>query len=209
MRSPSVVAAVAAASLALAGTVTAGAASAAPGGATRDPKRINALTAKAYTWGLAPEFVRRFAKYNSLINAPINQLKYGSTAAAWNTSGTNAGDASVLYLNSFVDFTKTDALVLTVPPSRKQYYVVNYLDNFINTVGSIGTRTTPSSKTTSYLLVGPESQYAGPQARHHQGLPVPGDGLGHQPELDAHPDPRRQPDRREQPRRRPRACSRT
>ena len=130
-------------------------------GVAMSPKRIKALTAKAYTWGLAPEFVRRFAKYNSLINAPINHLKYGSTPAGWNTSGTNAGDASVLYLNSFVDFTKTDAMVLSVPPSRKQYYVVNYLDNFINTVGSVGTRTTPSGRMTSYLLVGPESKYAG------------------------------------------------
>ena len=174
MRAWSLVAAVAASSIAFAGSATAvaapspspppgttAAAARTPSTVAMNPKRIKALTAKAYTWGLAPEFVRRFAKYNSLINAPINQLKYGSTAAAWNTSGTNAGDASVLYLNSFVDFTKTDALVLTVPPSRNQYYVVNYLDNFINTVGSIGTRTTPQSKATSYLLVGPESQYAG------------------------------------------------
>lgn len=128
--------------------------------AAMDPDRIEELAARAYIWGLAPEFVLRFAKYNSLINAPINSLKYGSTAAAWNNSGTNAGDASVLYLNSFVDFTKAEALVLTVPPSRNQYYVVNYLDNFINTVGSIGTRTTPSEKPTHYLLVGPESKYA-------------------------------------------------
>lgn len=127
----------------------------------KNTKRIKALAAEAYTWGLAPQFVYRFSKYNSFVNAPINKLKYGSVPAAWNNSATNAGDASVLYLNSFIDFTKVDELVLTVPPSAENYFVVNYLDNFINTVGSIGTRTTPSARTTTYLLVGPDSKYAG------------------------------------------------
>ena len=58
------------------------------------------------------------------------------------------------------DFSTGEELVLTVPPSRNQYYVVNYLDNYINTIGSIGTRTTPSDESTSYLLVGPTSKYA-------------------------------------------------
>jgi hypothetical protein len=50
--------------------------------------------------------------------------------------------------------------VLTVPPSRSDYYVVNLLDAFINSVGSIGTRTTPSNRPQTYLLAGPTSRYA-------------------------------------------------
>ena len=115
----------------------------------------------AYIWGLAPEFTYRFAKYNTTIAAPYNALTYGRNPAAWNNSATNAGDASVLYINGFMDFTNGEELVLTIPPSRSQYYVVNYLDNYINTIGSIGTRTTPSTEETHYLLVGPNSRYAG------------------------------------------------
>ncbi len=123
-------------------------------------KQIRELTAQATVWALAPEFVYRFSLYNELINAPINALKYGQNAAAWNNSGSNAGDSSVLYLNGFVDFNETDELVLTVPPTTDSYYVANYLDSFINTIGSIGNRTTPSSTVTSYLLVSPDSPYA-------------------------------------------------
>jgi hypothetical protein len=54
----------------------------------------------------------------------------------------------------------TKELVLTVPPSKTDYYVVNVLDDFINTVGSIGTRTTPSTRAQTYLIVGPTSPYA-------------------------------------------------
>jgi Protein of unknown function (DUF1254) len=49
---------------------------------------------------------------------------------------------------------------MTVPPSADDYYVVNLLDGFINTVGSIGTRTTPSTKAQTYLIAGPTSRYA-------------------------------------------------
>ncbi len=122
---------------------------------------IRTLAAQAYIWGLAAQFTYRFAKYNTTISSPMNALTYGMNPAAWNNAGTNAGDASVIYINGFMDFSSGDELVLTVPPSRNQYYVVNYLDSFINTVGSIGTRTTPSDQTTSYLLVGPKSKYAG------------------------------------------------
>ena len=38
-----------------------------------------------------------------------------------------------------------------------------------------------------------------PQTRHHQGVPLPGDGIGHQPQLDADPDPGRQPGRCQRP----------
>src|SRR5262249_51447286 len=54
----------------------------------------------------------------------------------------------------------TKELVLTVPPSEHDYYVVNLLDAFINSVGSIGTRTTPAASAQSYLLAGPTSRYA-------------------------------------------------
>jgi hypothetical protein len=125
-----------------------------------NPQVIKALAAEAYVWGLAPEFVQRFSTYNTTLSAPMNALEYGATPAAWNNAATNAGDSSVLYINGFTDFSKTPALVLTVPPSKQQYYVVNYLDDYINTIGSIGTRTTPSDVPTSYLLVGPNSPYA-------------------------------------------------
>lgn len=133
------------------------AAAARPGASLADIRR---LAAEAYVWGLGPEFTWRFAKYNTTISAPINALTYGVSPAAWNNSATNAGDASIIYINGFTDFSKNAELVLTVPPSRDQYYVVNYLDNYINTIGSIGTRTTPSDTDTSYLLVGPNSRYA-------------------------------------------------
>ena len=38
--------------------------------------------------------------------------------------------------------------------------MVNLLDAFVNSVGSIGTRTTPSKKAQTYLLAGPTSRYA-------------------------------------------------
>ena len=131
-----------------------------PAAGATNPAVIQSLAAAAYVWGLAPEFVQRFSTYNTTISAPLNALEYGSTPAAWNNAATNAGDSSVLYLNGFTDFSKTPALVLTVPASSNQYYVVNYLDDYINTIGSVGTRTTPSNGPTSYLLVGPNSPYA-------------------------------------------------
>ena len=125
-----------------------------------DPAVITALAAEAYLWGLGPEFIERFSLYNTIIGAPFNAFKYGSVPAAWNNEATNAGDASVLYVNGFVNFDESPELVLTVPPSRNQYYVVAYMDAYPNSIGSIGTRTTPSDTTTSYLLVGPKSPYA-------------------------------------------------
>jgi hypothetical protein len=130
-------------------------------------KRIQNLAKEAYIWGLAPEFVYRFEKYNDLVTAKRNTLGGGSgVAAAWNNNATNAGDASVLYLNSMMDLSgkkgrgRTKELVLTVPPSQNDYYVVNLLDAFINSVGSIGTRTTPSTEPQTYLIAGPTSRYA-------------------------------------------------
>lgn len=110
-------------------------------------------------WGLAPEFTYRFSLYNTIRHAPMNQLSYGDPAT-WNNDSTNAANSSVLYLNGFMDFTTVDALVLTVPPSDSDYFVVNYLDAYIQTLGSIGKRTTPTSQTTHYLLVGPDSPYS-------------------------------------------------
>ncbi len=127
---------------------------------TTNPAVIKALAATAYIWGLGPEYIERFSQYNTIIGAPFNTLKYGPVPAAWNNEATNAGDASVLYISGFLNFEETPELVITVPPSRKQYYVVAYMDAYANTIGSIGTRTTPSNTMTSYLLVGPKSRYA-------------------------------------------------
>jgi hypothetical protein len=100
-----------------------------------------------------------------LVTAPRNTFG-GGLVAAWNNAATNAGDASVLYLNAMLDLSGqqgrggTKELVLTVPPSQTNYYVASLLDDFINTVGSIGTRTTPSTRAQTYLLAGPTSRYA-------------------------------------------------
>jgi hypothetical protein len=143
------------------------------GRAATEPAVIKALAAEAYLWGLGPEFIERFSKYNTIIGAPFNAFKYGSVPAAWNNEATNAGDASVLYLTGFVNFDESPELVLTVPPSRNQYYVVAYYDAYANTVGSIGTRTTPSGAMTSYLLVGPKSPYANKQTAEIHGYQYP------------------------------------
>src|SRR6059036_2631301 len=91
--------------------------SAVEAGSATDPAIIKALAADAYVWGLGPEFIERFSKYNTIIGAPFNTLKYGSVPAAWNNDATNAGDASVLYVSGFVVVDQTPELVLTVPPS--------------------------------------------------------------------------------------------
>lgn len=137
------------------------------------PAIIKALAADAYIWGLGPEFIERFSEYNTIIGAPFNALTYGSVPAAWNNDATNAGDASVLYISGFVNFDESPELVLTVPPSRNQYYVVAYYDAYANTIGSIGTRTTPSDALTSYLLVGPKSPYANKQTAKIHGYEYP------------------------------------
>jgi hypothetical protein len=131
-----------------------------------DPVKIAALAADAYEWGVAPEFVYRFSKYNELVTAPSNTFGGGAAPAAWNNQGTNAGDSSVVYMNTFLDLGGgkgrggTKELVLTVPPSRNDYYIASVLDAFINTLGSIGTRTTPSTRAQTYLLTGPTSRHA-------------------------------------------------
>ncbi|MBV9334303.1 MAG: DUF1254 domain-containing protein, partial [Solirubrobacterales bacterium] len=147
-------------------TVSPRSAAAASSSPTTNPVLIKKLATKAYVWGLAPEFIYRFLKYNTLVTAPLNTFGGGSAAAAWNNNATNAGDASVLYLNAMIDLSGrrgrggTKELVLTVPPSNTSYYVVNLLDDFINTVGGVGTRTTPSTRAQTYLIVGPTSRYA-------------------------------------------------
>ena len=49
-----------------------------------DPAEIAALAAEAYIWGLGPEYIERFSKYNTIIGAPFNALTYESVPAAWN-----------------------------------------------------------------------------------------------------------------------------
>ena len=130
-----------------------------------DPAKIETLAKDAYIWGVAPEFIYRFSNYNELVTAPVNTFGGAGAAAAWNNQGTNAGDATVLYLNAMLDLSGkgrggSKELVLTIPPSQTNYYVVTLLDAFINDMGSIGTRTTPSRRAQTYLLVGPTSRYA-------------------------------------------------
>jgi hypothetical protein len=131
-----------------------------------DPAKIQKLAEDAYIWGVAPEFIYRFSNYNELVTAPVNTLGGAEAVAAWNNQATNAGNASALYLTAMLDLSgqggprATKELVLTVPPSETNYYVVALLDAFINDVGSIGTRTTPSTDPKTYLLAGPTSQYA-------------------------------------------------
>ncbi len=48
---------------------------------TTNPAVIAALAAKAYIWGLGPEYIERFSKYNTIIGAPFNALKYGAAAS--------------------------------------------------------------------------------------------------------------------------------
>ena len=131
-----------------------------------DPAKIQKLAEDAYIWGVAPEFVYRFGNYNELVSAPVNTFGAGQAVAAWNNQATNAGNASALYMNAMLDLSgqkgrgATKELVLTVPPSETNYYVVALLDAFINEMGSIGTRTTPSTGAQTYLLAGPTSRYA-------------------------------------------------
>ena len=49
-----------------------------------DPTQIASMATRAYVWGLGPEYIERFSKYNTLIGAPLNALKYGSVPSAWN-----------------------------------------------------------------------------------------------------------------------------
>jgi hypothetical protein len=51
-------------------------------GFATDPTVITARAAEAYLWGLGPEYIERFSKYNTIIGAPFNTLKYGSVPAA-------------------------------------------------------------------------------------------------------------------------------
>jgi len=131
-----------------------------------NPASIQKLAATAYIWGVAPEFVYRFSRYNELVTAPVNTFGGIGGVSAWNNQGTNAGNASAIYLLAFLDLSGqrgrggAKELVLTVPPSKSDYYIVNLLDGFINDVGSIGTRTTPSARPQTYLFVGPTSRYA-------------------------------------------------
>jgi len=108
------------------GALATGAAAETARGAIASLADIRRLAAEAYVWGLGPQFTWRFAKYNTTISAPMNALTYGISPAAWNNSATNAGDSSVIYINGFMSFSSGTDLVLTVPPSSRQYYVVNY-----------------------------------------------------------------------------------
>ena len=117
---------------------------------------IRNLSAEAAIWGLAPEFTYRFNRYNKLVTAAYNTIGYAPFAAQWDNASTNAGNASVIYLNASLSLAKVD-LVFTVPPSNGTYQLSQTLDAFLNTVAHPGTRSMPSDKMTHYLVVGPLS----------------------------------------------------
>src|ERR1051325_8003626 len=78
-----------------------------------DLATIKALAAEAYLWGIGPQYFEQTSKYNTIIGAPFNALKYGSVPAGWNNDANPAGDASVLYVVGFLKFEETPELVLT------------------------------------------------------------------------------------------------
>jgi hypothetical protein len=149
-----------------------------PNSPLTDPAKIQKLAEDAYIWGVAPEFVYRFANYNELVSAPVNTFAGAEAVAAWNNQATNAGNASALYMSAMLDLSgqegprATKELVLTVPPSETNYYVVALLDAFINEMGSIGTRTTPSPVAQTYLLVGPTSNTLTSASRRSTASPI-------------------------------------
>lgn len=126
---------------------------------TKRLRKIRRTAERAAIWALAPEFSYRFNRYNKLVTAPYNTIAYAPYAAQWDNASTNAGNASVIYLNSSLALKRQD-LVYTVPPSNGTYQMSQVLDSFVNTVADPGTRTTPSDDMIHYLVVGPESKYA-------------------------------------------------
>jgi hypothetical protein len=70
--------------------------------AATNPAIIKALAADAYIWGLAPEFIWRFAQYNTIIGAltygmvkPVSQL--GSTQLVANQLALNTDGSLTLW----------------------------------------------------------------------------------------------------------------
>ena len=128
-----------------------------------EPLAIKALAKAAYVWSLPLEFTYRFGIYNTLMTAEVNTLAYVPAPPAWNNAATNAGNASVLYINGILDLTGDTAWVYTIPNPTTNYTVSQFLDAFINTFANPGSRTTPTTgdpTPTSYLVVGPDSPYA-------------------------------------------------
>lgn len=126
---------------------------------TKRLRKIRRTATQAAIWALAPEFSYRFNRYNKLVTAPYNEIAYAPYAAQWDNASTNAGNASVIYLNASLSLKRQD-LVYTVPPTNGTFQMSQVLDSFVNTVADPGTRTTPSDDMVSYLVVGPESKYA-------------------------------------------------
>lgn len=128
-----------------------------------EPQVIEQLAKDAYVWGLPLEFVYRFGRYNALLSAEFNTLAYVPAPAQWDNRSTNAGNASVLYIFGSLDLSGDRALVFTVPASPEHYIVVQIMDAFINTFANPGSRTSGAETEVSYLMVGPDSPYAGLQ----------------------------------------------
>ena len=88
--------------------------------------KIERLAEAAYVRGLPAESVYRFSKYNELVTSRVNTLAYGQTPASWNSPSTNAGNASVLYINGELDLTRQN-LVYTIPATNADFQVTQII----------------------------------------------------------------------------------
>lgn len=131
-----------------------------PPSALTNPVEIRKLAENAYVWGLPLEFTYRFNRYNELVSAPTNELAYVPNVAMWNNASTNAGSASTLYLNGGLDLSGNNALVYTIPKMDGIFTISQIIDAFTNVVSDPGTRTIDTSIQHSFLVVGPDSEYA-------------------------------------------------
>ncbi len=98
---------------------------------TRKQRKIRRTARQAAIWALAPEFSYRFNRYNKLVTAPYNTIAYAPYAAQWDNASTNAGNASVIYLNASLSLKRQD-LVYTVPPTNGTFQLSQVLDSFVN-----------------------------------------------------------------------------
>ena len=120
-------------------------------------------TLHAVIWGYPPEETYRLSNLDTVEQAPVNQIFKPAYAANWlNKNSAPAPDASVLYINAWLDLSAEDLILQTPTNNNDNYYIISILDSFIGTVGSIGPRTQNNSELSQgayYLLAGPSSIY--------------------------------------------------
>tara|TARA_Y100001968_G_C19439104_1_gene761500 strand:- start:743 stop:3439 length:2697 start_codon:yes stop_codon:yes gene_type:complete len=128
-------------------------------------------TFEAFVWSYPLNETHRYYNLDTVTKASSNSLFKPSFAASWlNKSSAPAPNASLLYINGWLDLSKGEQdnygeQILQLPPNpENHYYVLAVLDSYINTVGSFGPRTTSqgaSDTPQNILLVGPDSPYYG------------------------------------------------